>query len=131
MSRALVTPASKLPVASYGRWIVLAAGVAAVWGAPALAARMWSSTDWKPSEQLSTIIEAYSNLMHPEDVAGSGLSGGAIWYDYQTIHPDRLTWCVAMAAAANGAVLVERLRELEMRSTTTEAARCRLRARRG
>ncbi len=33
------------------------------------------------------------------------LSGGAIWYDYQTIHPDRLTWCVAMAAAAQGAVL--------------------------
>jgi glycerol-3-phosphate dehydrogenase len=34
-----------------------------------------------------------------------GLSGGAIWYDYQTIHPDRLTWCVALAAAASGAVL--------------------------
>lgn len=38
-------------------------------------------------------------------VADAGLSGGAIWYDYQTIHPDRLTWCVAMAAAAHGAVL--------------------------
>lgn len=34
-----------------------------------------------------------------------GLSGGAIWYDYQTIHPDRLTWCVALAADASGAVL--------------------------
>jgi glycerol-3-phosphate dehydrogenase len=38
-------------------------------------------------------------------VADAGLSGGAIWYDYQTIHPDRLTWCVAMAGAAHGAVL--------------------------
>jgi glycerol-3-phosphate dehydrogenase len=38
-------------------------------------------------------------------IAEARLSGGAMWYDYQTIHPDRLTWCVAMAAAANGAVL--------------------------
>ena len=35
-----------------------------------------------------------------------GLSGGAIWYDYQTVHPDRLTWCVALAAADAGAQLV-------------------------
>ncbi|MGE3345335.1 MAG: FAD-dependent oxidoreductase, partial [Vicinamibacterales bacterium] len=27
-------------------------------------------------------------------ISEAGLSGGAIWYDYQTIHPDRLTWCV-------------------------------------
>lgn len=35
----------------------------------------------------------------------TGLSGGAIWYDYQTIHPDRLTWCVALAAERAGATL--------------------------
>ncbi|MEO6223737.1 MAG: FAD-dependent oxidoreductase, partial [Vicinamibacterales bacterium] len=34
-----------------------------------------------------------------------GLSGGAIWYDYQTMHPDRLTWAVAQAAERAGAVL--------------------------
>jgi glycerol-3-phosphate dehydrogenase len=34
-----------------------------------------------------------------------GLSGGAIWYDYQTRHPDRLNWTVAMAAEQAGAVL--------------------------
>ena len=34
-----------------------------------------------------------------------GLSGGAVWYDYQTRHPDRLTWTVALAAAARGATL--------------------------
>jgi glycerol-3-phosphate dehydrogenase len=34
-----------------------------------------------------------------------GLSGGAIWYDYQTKHPDRLAWTVALAARQAGAVL--------------------------
>jgi glycerol-3-phosphate dehydrogenase len=34
-----------------------------------------------------------------------GLSGGAVWYDYQTVHPDRLTWTVALAAERAGAVL--------------------------
>jgi glycerol-3-phosphate dehydrogenase len=33
-----------------------------------------------------------------------GLSGGAVWYDYQTVHPDRLTWTVALAAERAGAV---------------------------
>lgn len=35
-----------------------------------------------------------------------GLTGGAVWYDYQMIHPDRLTWLVAEAADAAGARLV-------------------------
>jgi glycerol-3-phosphate dehydrogenase len=34
-----------------------------------------------------------------------GLSGGAIWYDYQTVHPDRLTYLVALAAHQSGAVV--------------------------
>ncbi|HUF46365.1 MAG TPA: FAD-dependent oxidoreductase [Vicinamibacterales bacterium] len=34
-----------------------------------------------------------------------GLSGGAVWYDYQTRHPERLTWSVALAAEAAGATL--------------------------
>ena len=38
-------------------------------------------------------------------ISESGLSGGAIWYDYQTRHPDRLTWTVALAAKAAGARL--------------------------
>jgi glycerol-3-phosphate dehydrogenase len=37
------------------------------------------------------------------DIPDAGLSGGAVWYDYQTVHPDRLTWCVARAALAAGA----------------------------
>jgi glycerol-3-phosphate dehydrogenase len=35
-----------------------------------------------------------------------GLSGGAIWHDYQARHPDRLNGVVAMAARAAGAHLV-------------------------
>ena len=38
-------------------------------------------------------------------VSERGLSGGAIWYDYQTLHPDRLTWTVVLAARQAGAVL--------------------------
>lgn len=38
-------------------------------------------------------------------IAEKGLSGGAIWYDYQTRHPDRLTWTVALAAQRAGAAL--------------------------
>lgn len=32
-----------------------------------------------------------------------GLTGGAVWYDYQVVHPDRLNWTVALAARAAGA----------------------------
>jgi glycerol-3-phosphate dehydrogenase len=38
-------------------------------------------------------------------VGPDGLSGGAIWYDYQTIHPDRLAWTVVLAATGHGARL--------------------------
>ncbi|MEO7191053.1 MAG: FAD-dependent oxidoreductase [Vicinamibacterales bacterium] len=34
-----------------------------------------------------------------------GLTGAGVWHDYQTIHPDRTTWSVALAAGAAGAVL--------------------------
>jgi glycerol-3-phosphate dehydrogenase len=39
-------------------------------------------------------------------IAERGLSGGAVWYDYQTRHPDRLTWLVGLAAQRAGATLV-------------------------
>ena len=38
-------------------------------------------------------------------IEAKGLSGGAVWYDYQTVHPDRLTWTVALAADRAGAAL--------------------------
>jgi len=39
-------------------------------------------------------------------IAPDGLTGGAVWYDYQTRHPDRLNWTVALAADRAGAHLV-------------------------
>jgi glycerol-3-phosphate dehydrogenase len=39
-------------------------------------------------------------------VREAGLTGGAVWYDYQMVHPDRLVWTVAIAAARAGATLV-------------------------
>jgi glycerol-3-phosphate dehydrogenase len=38
-------------------------------------------------------------------IKDAGLSGGAIWYDYQTLHPDRLSYLVALAAVQAGAVV--------------------------
>lgn len=35
-----------------------------------------------------------------------GLTGGAMWYDYQTTQAERLTWCVALAAHQAGATVV-------------------------
>ncbi len=47
----------------------------------------------------------------------AGLTGGAIWYDYQTRHPDRLTWLVARAADRAGAKLVNYARVLGPKRT--------------
>jgi len=45
-------------------------------------------------------------------VNGKRLTGGAVWYDYRTHHPDRLTWTVALAAARAGAVLANHVEAL-------------------
>lgn len=39
-------------------------------------------------------------------ITPEGLTGGAMWYDYQTTQAERLTWCVALAAHQAGATLV-------------------------
>jgi glycerol-3-phosphate dehydrogenase len=38
-------------------------------------------------------------------IAEANLGGGAVWYDYHTPHPERLTWTVALAAERAGARL--------------------------
>jgi glycerol-3-phosphate dehydrogenase len=38
-------------------------------------------------------------------IATDNLTGGAVWYDYQMVHPDRLVWTVALAARLAGAML--------------------------
>jgi glycerol-3-phosphate dehydrogenase len=47
-------------------------------------------------------------------IAADGLTGGATWYDYQTRHPDRLTWLVGMAAREAGATLVNYVKAVEL-----------------
>lgn len=39
-------------------------------------------------------------------IAEAGLTGGAMWYDYQTTQAERLTWAVVVAAVDAGATIV-------------------------
>lgn len=43
----------------------------------------------------------------------NGLTGGAIWHDYQARHPDRISWLVARAAIAAGADLASYVEAVE------------------
>lgn len=52
-------------------------------------------------------------MLSPEDTArrfpglsASTVTGGAVWYDYQAIYPDRVNWLVALAAMRRGALLL-------------------------
>lgn len=38
-------------------------------------------------------------------ISEAGLTGGAMWYDYQTVQAERLTWAVAVAANEAGAAI--------------------------
>src|SRR5262249_28955363 len=42
-----------------------------------------------------------------------GLTGSAVWYDYVTLEPDRLTFSWALAATAHGAVLANHVEAIE------------------
>ena len=67
--------AARAPVGSWASCIMLGGVLAAIWLAPMFSARWWSTTGWKPNEKLSYFVDAYSNLMAPEHVVGSGMSG--------------------------------------------------------
>ncbi len=54
-----------------------------------------------------------------------GLSGGAVWYDYQIRYPDRLTWSVALAAREAGATLMNYVEAIGPASSTSAATRIR------
>jgi glycerol-3-phosphate dehydrogenase len=43
-----------------------------------------------------------------------GLTGAAVWYDYVTVEPDRLTFAWAQAAAGHGAVLANHIEASEL-----------------
>jgi glycerol-3-phosphate dehydrogenase len=46
--------------------------------------------------------------------AGQALAGAALWYDYQTIEPDRLTFLFALAAAEQGAILANHVEATDL-----------------
>jgi glycerol-3-phosphate dehydrogenase len=54
-----------------------------------------------------------------------GLTGGAMWYDYQTTQAERLTWCIAMAAHKAGATLVNYIEALGPRTQGAAGALAR------
>jgi glycerol-3-phosphate dehydrogenase len=47
-------------------------------------------------------------------IVEDGLTGGATWYDYQTRHPDRLTWLIGTGAREAGATLVNYMQAVEL-----------------
>ena len=69
--------AARPPVGGLARIIVPATMLAAGWFTPILSASLWSSTDWSPNETLASVIDTWSNLLTPENIAGSGMSGHA------------------------------------------------------
>jgi glycerol-3-phosphate dehydrogenase len=48
---------------------------------------------------------ASTTLAQFPGLSANGVTGGAVWYDYQVRHPDRLNWLLALAAQRAGALL--------------------------
>lgn len=60
-------------------------------------------------------------------IKATGLTGGAVWYDYQTKHPDRLAWTVALAAQQAGARLANYTEAIGALKASGRAAGARVR----
>ena len=67
--------AARSPIGSRTRWLPVVGLGAAVWLAPTVAARWWSSTGWSPGRSLRSMAAAYQHLLRPERIGGSGLDG--------------------------------------------------------
>ncbi len=68
------TSAAQSPVTAWGPLLILVVMTASVLLVPQAAAAVWSTTGWRPAD-LSRLVDAYSNLFYPEQVAGSGMAG--------------------------------------------------------
>ena len=62
-------------------------------------------------------------------IRDEGLTGGAVWYDYQTRHPERLTLCVALAASGAGATVVNHAEAVAPLRANGRVIGCRVRDR--
>jgi glycerol-3-phosphate dehydrogenase len=55
-----------------------------------------------PSSRIETVDDTMRRF---PGLSPAGVTGGAVWYDYQLRHPDRLNWLVALAAQRAGAAV--------------------------
>ena len=55
-----------------------------------------------------------SAIQHFPGLKRQALTGAAVWYDYLTVEPDRLTFSWAKAGAGHGAVLVNHMEAVEL-----------------
>jgi glycerol-3-phosphate dehydrogenase len=55
-----------------------------------------------------------SAIQHFPGLKRQALTGAAVWYDYLTVEPDRLTFSWAKAASGHGAVLVNHMEAVEL-----------------
>ena len=55
-----------------------------------------------PASRLYSVAETAARF---PGLVPEGVTGGAVWYDYQVRHPDRLNWLIALAAQRAGALL--------------------------
>ncbi len=60
-------------------------------------------------------------------VRAEGLTGGAMWYDYQIVEADRVTIGLALAGAAHGAVLANHVEAVGALRDGSRVAGCRVR----
>ena len=71
--------AARSPIGGWGRWVTFTAIAVAVWGAPT-AASVWSTTGWSAGSKLRHLVAAYTHLLDPQAIEGSGLHGRAFGY---------------------------------------------------
>ena len=75
--------AQRAPINEWLPLLLIGFIVAVAWSAPTVSSALWSSTDWRAGRDLTTLIDAYANLFHPERIDGSGLQGR--WFGVTTI----------------------------------------------
>ncbi len=75
--------AQRAPVNEWLPLLLIGFIVAVAWSAPTVSSALWSSTHWRAGRDLTTLIDAYANLFHPERIDGSGLHGR--WFGVTTI----------------------------------------------
>ena len=68
-----------------------------------------------------------SAIQHFPGLKRQALTGAAVWYDYLTVEPDRLTFSWAKAGAGHGAVLVNHMEAVELLKEGARVAGARAR----